>query len=304
MSSVDLSNNHFREILNHIQQRLHRDAFVHIDSVTFRKLLLWQGATERDLNEVESGKMHAAVKKDKEAAMSFRQIAFHRMVALDEEEPFVEANTPGVTQISDQEITSTKGARINIQRSGTKIWNMAPRSYAESSIPGALCRVSAALFELHEPHDPQPNINHQSKTVINDHLLIKVNKTTSAEECPSPEGVHQDGTEVTSVTLIERKGVTSGGETRIWSLQAPTGNYDGIDADGNPIPPPPGFSWNNLVAKMTLKEPWETVYLLDRKVKHEGRPFDGIRPCHRSIITQLLRKPLRDGADKMLIELK
>ena len=83
MSSVDLSNNHFREILNRIQQRLHRDAFVHIDSVTFRKLLMWQGATERDMNEAESGKMHAAVKKDKEAAMSFRQIAFHRMVALD-----------------------------------------------------------------------------------------------------------------------------------------------------------------------------------------------------------------------------
>ena len=298
------TNNFFDEISKRIRQRLRRDSIVHIDSATFRRLLLWQGAEEEDLEMVESGEMHAAVEQDKEIAMAFRQIAFHRRVSFDDEEPFVEANSPSVTQIASEEITSGNGARVNFKRSGTRTWNLPPSCYAESSIPGALSKVNALLLELQAPHHPQPNINNQSKTLINDQILIKVNKTTSSEESPTPEGVHQDGTEVSSVTVIERKGGTSGGESLFWSLQAPTGNYDGIGVDGKPISPPPGFSWDHLIAKMTLKEPWETVYFMDRKVKHEVRPFDGIRPCHRSVIVQFLRKPLRDGADKMLIELK
>eukprot|EP00964_Phaeocystis_antarctica_P084160 scaffold52983_cov74-Phaeocystis_antarctica.AAC.5 len=39
------------------------------------------------------------------------------------------------------------------------------------------------------------------------------------------------------------------------------------------------------------------------QVKHEVRPFDGERPCHRSVIVQFIRKPVKDGSDKMLIDL-
>ena len=39
------------------------------------------------------------------------------------------------------------------------------------------------------------------------------------------------------------------------------------------------------------------------QVKHEVRPFDGERPCHRSVIVQFIRKPVKDGSDKMLLDL-
>ena len=77
--------------------------------------------------------------------------------------------------------------------------------------------------------------------------------------------MHQDGTEVSSVTLIQRKGVESGGESLFWSKEAPTGNYDGINSNKEPILPPAGFTWDNLIAKQTLKEPWETIYFMDRR---------------------------------------
>ena len=144
--------------------------------------------------------------------MAFRQVAFHRRVSLGEQQPFQDANAPSVTKISAKEITSDQSARVNFQRSGHRTWNMPPSSYTESSIPRALSRVNSLLLELDAPHDPQPNINHQSKTTINDQILIKVNKSSNSEESPTPEGVHQDGTEASSVTLIERKGVASGGE--------------------------------------------------------------------------------------------
>ena len=39
------------------------------------------------------------------------------------------------------------------------------------------------------------------------------------------------------------------------------------------------------------------------QVKHEVRPFDGERPCHRSVIVQFIRKPVKDGSDKILLDL-
>ena len=103
---------------------------------------------------------------------------------------------------------------MNFKRSGTRKWNLPPPSYAESSLPAALSRVNALLM-YHWHHADQSNLKQdhswkQDQTVINDQILIKVNKLSDSEESPTPEGVHQDGTEVSSVTMIERKGVQVG----------------------------------------------------------------------------------------------
>ena len=199
---------------------------------------------------MEAGTFHDAVAKDAEASMAFRQVAFHRMVSgpeCDLSKQFQNADWPAVTQIDEGEIASDQGAQIKTKRSGIKTWNMPPESYALSSIPGALSRVNSIIMDFNKPHEPQPRINHLSPSLILDQLLIKINKTTSAEESPTPEGVHQDGTEVSSVTLIQRKGVESGGESLFWSKEAPTGNYDGINSNKEPILSPVGFTWDNLL---------------------------------------------------------
>jgi len=294
------------DVMDNLRQTMRSDGFVHIDGATFRELLVWQGAEPSDLNAIEMGKIHAATEQDKEPTMAFRQIAFHRMVSL-QGKPFQPAHYDAITQIAEKEIASDDGARVNFKRSGTRKWNLPPPSYAESSLPAALARVNALLM-YHWQHADQPNLKQdhswkQDHTVINDQLLIKVNKLSDSEESPTPEGVHQDGTEVSSVTMIERKGVQHGGESRFWSLDAPAGNYDGIGANGLPIVPPAGFSWSHSLANITLMQPWESFFFIDRKVKHEVRPFDGERPCHRSVLVQFIRHPVKDGSDKILLDL-
>ena len=207
---------------------------VYVDPFTFRTLLVWQGAEQEDLDKMEAGSFHDAVAKDAEASMAFRQIAFHRMVSgpeCDVLQQFQNANGPAVTQIDEGEIASDQGARINTKRSGIKTWNTPPESYALSSIPGVLSRVNSIIIDFNKPHEPQPKINHLSSSLILDQLLIKINKTTSGEESPTPEVVHQDGTEVSSVTLIQRKGVQSGGESLFWSKEAPKANLEGALGD-------------------------------------------------------------------------
>jgi hypothetical protein len=98
---------------------------------------------------------------------------------------------------------------VYFERSGTREWNLPPPSYAQSSLPAALARVNTLLMSDWQ-HTDQPNLKQHQSTIINDQLLIKVNKLSDSEESPTPEGVHQDGTEVSSVTMIERKGVKVG----------------------------------------------------------------------------------------------
>ena len=186
-------------------------------------------------------------------------------------------------------------------------------------MPVALAEVQR-LF-LPDAHTPQHGVNAASPHVVTDQVLIKVTKTGDGDQCPTPEGIHQDGSEVSAVTMIKRDRVTSGGETRLWSLDATTGNYcedDECRALHPHLPEKPDASL--ALGALTLKDPWETVLFNDRALKHEVEAFDGDRPCSRCVIVgsawkstseeaprnlisaqvQLTRKPLKDGTDTML----
>ena len=101
-----------------------------------------------------------------------------------------------------------------------------------------------------------------------------------------------------------------GGETRIWTLEAPTGNYDEDDFKS-------GSMDHNLLLNKALTDPWETVIFNDRKVqnktlintnfssfffkvKHEARAFSGGQQSARDVIVNFMRKPLSDGTDVKL----
>jgi len=288
-----------------IQRELGQRNFVWIPGSTYRKMLKWKGAREEDLLALEAGKMHAEVPRDPEPNMYFRQVAFHRLVLSGGREGHapLEAQMPGVTQIGAEEICSDTGAKVSFARSKTRTWPMPPSAYAASTVPLAIAALNEAL--LPEAHHPQGNINMDSPNVINDQILIRINKQGESDESPTPEGVHQDGTEVSSVTLIGRRGVTRGGESRIWKLDQPAGNYSS-DQFGSmkkrlSIKTPIHFSWENCLFDKALTEPWESVFFNDRLVKHEARGFDGVRPCQRDVIVNFLRKPLLDGSDNMKV---
>lgn len=284
-------------VATELKKSLEANGFVHVPGSTFRTLLLWKGAAEADLLEIESGRVHANVATD-EGAMAFRQSAAHRLVATGPAK-FVHAQRPAVTKIPAKEVASSAAAKIRSKRSGNRVWPATPPAYGASTVPVALAEVQR-LF-LPERHAPQQGLNAASPHIVTDQVLIKVTKTGDGDQCPTPEGIHQDGSEVSAVTMIRRDRVTSGGETRLWSLDATTGNYcedDECRALHPHLPEKPDVSLS--LGMLTLKDPWETVLFRDRGLKHEVEAFDGDRPASRCVIVQLTRKPLRDGTDTML----
>ena len=103
---------------------------------------------------------------------------------------------------------------------------MAPLQYARNSVSLALARLNMIISPKN--HHPQDNLNTHSDITINDQLLIRTSRHpgSAAVVSPTPEGRHQDNTEISGVTLIGRYNVTGGGETRLWDITAPRGNYD------------------------------------------------------------------------------
>jgi len=255
-----------------------------------RDLLRHHGALEDDLAALESGELHAAVSPDPVPVMTHRQVGCCRML-LGPGELVTPARTHGITQIPVEQIASTRseGSRLNFQRSGTRYWPLAPDSYSQGSVPAALAKLNLAIAP--REHEPQPNLRTDSPVTVNDQLVIRTHRLPAADEAysPTPEGIHQDNTEVSSVTLVGRRGVARGGESRLWSLATPTGNYKEAELAGRQ---------DGLLLNHVLTQPYETLYFNDRKVKHEARAFDGSRPCSRDVIVNFIRKPLADGSDK------
>ena len=141
-------------------------------------------------------------------------------------EPLIIWSGPGKpppSRFRRAQVASAAAAKVRSKRSGNRVWPLTPPAYAASTVPVALAEVQR-LF-LPDAHTPQHGVNAASPHVVTDQVLIKVTKTGDGDQCPTPEGIHQDGSEVSAVTMIKRDRVTSGGETRLWSLDATTGNY-------------------------------------------------------------------------------
>lgn len=290
-----------------LKLELEKSGFVLLSGDLMKQLLLFFGANIEDLNNLEAGKIHAELPPDPEPKMDHRRIAVHRILfepkqrtnsnSNEESFNFVPALTQMVTKIPEEEIASTAedGTKLDYKRSGLRYGPMPPSSYAEkSSVPMAMALLNAEL--LPERHHPQVNINHEHKTTVNDQLLIRTTRKPLANESysPTPEGIHQDSTEISSVTLVSLRGVVSGGESRLWRLDAPRGNYSEEEFNKD-------YMKNNLLLSHAIRNPWETLYFNDRIVKHEARAFDGERPCVRDVIVNFLRKPLKYGYDKKLV---
>lgn len=291
--------------LRSVKAELETTGYSWIEGGIYRELLKEFGAHEDELQELETGQVHDRVVDD-EFAMHFRQIAFHRVIMT--KGRIVNADWPAVTQINPSEIASDQGAKIKQIRSGTRTWPMPPRDYSLGSVQTAVSKLHQ--FLLPDNHHHQSNLNMDSENIVHDQLLVRVNKTVDYAE-PTPEGVHQDGTEISSVTMIKRKNVASGGESRVWRLEQPSGNYDSgamrqLDNGPDSMPVPEGFDWNNCLFSKTLKSPFDTFVFNDRMVKHEARPFhsgpEHLGVSQRDVMVNFLRKPLKDGMDKMRLE--
>ena len=171
-----------------------------------------------------------------------------------------------------------------LPRFGTRYCSLPPHLYTRSSVSLAMARLNMILSP--ELHQPQDNINIHNEITIDDQILIRTSRCPGERDVysPTPEGRHQDNTEISSVTLIGRHNVTGGGETRLWDITAPTGNYDEEEFIR-------GEMDNKLILDHSLTQPWETVYFSDRKLKHEARAVtgEGPGPWVRDVIVNFVR---------------
>jgi len=265
---------------------------------------------------------HRMLIEPKDSAIKFKQIAFQGLLTDDaiktipnnemekkkngkslelcDSYQFVPAKVQAVTQLQSNEIASNAGegstfCKVSFRRCNYRDWPLPPLTYAESSVPEAMSILHAHMLPAN--HHAQQNIERKHKITINDQLLIRIHRKLHTDESssPTPEGIHQDGSEISSVVLIGLNGVKSGGESRIWKLDTPTGNYTEDEFNK-------GYLKDKLLLNHALQNPWETVIFNDRKVKHEARAFDGERPCARDVIVNFCRKPLKGGYDKRVID--
>ena len=295
-----------------IKEKLANQGYAWIDANLFRRLLKNLGAAESELVAIEEGAFHSKIKPlASEPKLYFRDGASHNVLLDDtkalNQDSYIATNYPAATWTPKNEISSGNKAKIEMERSGVRIWNMPPKGFSGSS-------VSLAMAKLHKPflpknQYPQRHMDMLSNITINTQEFYRVNKYLAERAEPSSEGIHQDGFEILSVTLIKRHNIQRGGETRIWNLQQPIGYYGNADfgSDNNitTVPDIKGFRWSNILFRKTLIQPWETIVINDRAVKHESRAFyskEKGKPCYRDVIINNMRKPFHGGIDKMLID--
>ena len=95
--------------------------------------------------------------------------------------------------------------------------------------------------------------------------------------------------------MVGRKNVMEGGESRLWSLEAETGNYEEGEFQSGALD-------KYLLFNHALGDPWETIYFNDRLVKHEARAYVGKDggSAFRDIIVNFIRKPLKGKVDRLM----
>ena len=101
---------------------------------------------------------------------------------------------------------------------------------------------------------------------------FRVTKSAQQHGEPGPEGIHQDACVLTVVVMMNRENVSNdSGGNRIWSLEQACGKPTADDlasvhcAKGNPS--------GRLLWSGVLRERFDAVFLLDRRVKHEALPI-------------------------------
>ena len=102
---------------------------------------------------------------------------------------------------------------------------------------------------------------------------------------PGPEGVHQDDATLTVIALVHRENV-QGGVNRIWTLAQPNGKPTEI------------ASSDRLLAQVLLQEHMDTLWVLDRHVKHEVtdiHPTDPNQIAIRDVLTLEVRPKKEAG---------
>ena len=103
-----------------------------------------------------------------------------------------------VTQLPAHEIASDRGAAITEDRSSTRYFSIA-RRYGATTVPHATSKTMSNFLPF--VHEPQSNLMADHPLTMHDQLLIRITREPNMDDRygPTPEGVHQDNTQVSGL---------------------------------------------------------------------------------------------------------
>lgn len=173
-------------------------------------------------------------------------------------------------------------------------WECLPMWYGTptNSLYMAYQKLAYVLIDTSLP--PAPNCEEDSPIYLSDHFALRITKKPGDSDMaqPSPEGVHQDGSDIIMMTLVNRNNCRpDSGGSRIWSMSQPTGPYQPKDFAS--------FK-HRCLEDHVMTNPFETILAIDSRVRHEARPIhpiDPSLPCSRDVIVHWTRSPKKSGCD-------
>jgi len=287
------------EQVHALRKNLRLDGWLHISSTQMVALLKHFGALVPDVRRVADPKTspHSELWFN-EPQLPWKKTQASRYILR---KPYETSNFEGcdakstvVYEVSKEQVDFADYWEDSA--SSVRSWHTLPEWYGTetNSVYMAYQRLAHCLIDPAMP--ASPGCVDTSDLYMSDHFCIRINKKPedSSMAQPSPEGVHQDGSDIIMISFMNRENVDpSTGQSRIWTMDQPSGPY-----------PEEEFASirHKCLTDMVMSEPFETLLAIDSLVKHEARSIKPVikdLPCSRDVIVQWTRTARISGCDTL-----
>lgn len=160
--------------------------------------------------------------------------------------------------------------------------------FVDSTVTHAIWRMMRQILKARGQKGAQYICGfHQFRIIRKAKAVDSAGPEGALEDCPTPEGVHQDGAEIVLIVFIGSKNMAPrSGESRIYGLGQPSGvltREASIQAQKE-----------TRLYEHCMTMPFEAIILDDRAVKHDNKPIlpeDESQECYRDVLVMWARQP-------------
>lgn len=298
----------YNEVLHGIKRDLYKNKFLYLSSTKMKNVLKALGATDSDM-ELYLKEVFGRYSKVKDPVCNNRYLHtrsfLYQKDHIDQNvEDIFHHNAsilPHVTARLDDPAFEALNGGLNY-RPMAKLDDWA----VFNSVHTALHKFIVHLFDPSARKLP-PESSEMNNLMVTDYPLRYVIGNDVKKSQLTPEGIHQDGNQITFMMLGARNNLASeSGESRLFTLDAPNGPY-GIAGGRTNITEAESRKEEEdrerfMIFNRVMMDPFETVVTLDQEVKHEGRgKMIRINPdenAERGVFLIFAKRPNANGWNK------
>lgn len=255
-------------------RNMKKNGFATMDGPITRELLKAFGATEPDLRGYFKHWDHLG----DDEVYSFRKTTQTRVLYDDKRNVQRLQRAPFRIPYGENEVL--KDQERNFPEAGP--------DFVNSTATHAIWRLMRQILKARGQKDAQYICGfHQFRIIKKAKAAGSARPDGAQEDCPTPEGVHQDGAEIVLIAFIGSKNMASrSGESRIYELEQLSGvltREASIQAQKE-----------TRLHEHCMTMPFEAIILDDRNVKHDNKPIlpeDESQDCYRDVLVMWGRQP-------------